>query len=394
MDTIAPAASDTCGSTVNYGTHYQNYREALCSTRATSSQRTCDNNGYNCEPCLYDFGPIICSATCLSVAEVSQACLASSARSTGSGYRATATTLLGTRHPNGAERSRSSSSISTAWRMHGESGTPHGTAGGVIKIRALLESDDDVEGRDYAIAPPDSVNASPSVDGQDETMESLLDWANFEFEELATNASPVLDVELELSTSTAAVGQECSGNDIVANTVQPRDGVTDCLICICPLRGQDTGVKHDPRCANCRAAVQIDVDEDEVVVVKHVPAPPTCFVCNNAITGIVLEGSQCDHKLDYECLISYNRTYLGLTRHRDLLCPECKFPFPVNLFDSDSEGDDHQPDQAFEYDGSYESEESASDAVERTASSSEEYHPSDFNSELDDSDDDYHSGDD
>ncbi|EGZ07827.1 hypothetical protein PHYSODRAFT_339726 [Phytophthora sojae] len=44
---------------------------------------------------------------------------------------------LGTRHPNGAERPRSSSSISTAWRMHGESGTPHGAAAGVIKVRAV-----------------------------------------------------------------------------------------------------------------------------------------------------------------------------------------------------------------------------------------------------------------
>ncbi|ETP15457.1 hypothetical protein F441_09790 [Phytophthora nicotianae CJ01A1] len=64
-------------------------------------------------------------------------------------------------------------------------------------------------------------------------------------------------------------------------------------------------MEHDPRCGNCRTLVELDVEDGEAIIVKHVSPPPKCRVCGDAITGIVLEGPQCDHQFDYRCLVDY-----------------------------------------------------------------------------------------
>eukprot|EP00644_Phytophthora_capsici_P007312 jgi/Phyca11/16584/fgenesh1_pg.PHYCAscaffold_21_\ len=42
------------------------------------------------------------------------------------------------------------------------------------------------------------------------------------------------------------------------------------------------------------------------------------FVSKMVITGVVLEGPQCSHTVDYECLVAYNAQYLRTIRSRDL----------------------------------------------------------------------------
>lgn len=49
------------------------------------------------------------------------------------------------------------------------------------------------------------------------------------------------------------------------------------------------------RCPYCREMITLDVEDDEVLVVDYVPAPPTCFICTKADCGIILEGPQCSH---------------------------------------------------------------------------------------------------
>ncbi|ETI33408.1 hypothetical protein F443_19914, partial [Phytophthora nicotianae P1569] len=177
-----------------------------------------------------------------------------------------------------------------------------------------------------------------------------------------------------------------------------RDGVTDCVICLDPLDGetwvcdQDScrqpyhrecikrTIPIDPRCSNCRAYVHLEVDDDEVMIVKNVAAPPKCVVCLKIITGVVLEGPQCSHTVDYECLVTYNAQYLRNIRSRDLQCPACSQPFPVpdELTFSDEENDEGSEENAFEYeepDGESESEDTQDDGD----NSVDEYHASDFN---------------
>ncbi|KAF4141393.1 hypothetical protein GN958_ATG09364 [Phytophthora infestans] len=123
-----------------------------------------------------------------------------------------------------------------------------------------------------------------------------------------------------------------------------RDGVTDCVMCLYPLDGdawvcdQDSCrqpyhhecIKRtfpvDPRCCNCRVYVYLEVEDDDVIIAKHVAAPPTCVVCLRVITDVVLEGPQCSHTVDYECLVAYNAQYLRNIRARDLQCPACSQP--------------------------------------------------------------------
>ncbi|KAI9992181.1 hypothetical protein PInf_017566 [Phytophthora infestans] len=50
------------------------------------------------------------------------------------------------------------------------------------------------------------------------------------------------------------------------------------------------------------------------------------MVMHGVITDVVLEGPQCSHTVDYECLVAYNAQYLRNIRARDLQCPACSQP--------------------------------------------------------------------
>ncbi|KAG3134541.1 hypothetical protein PC128_g26200 [Phytophthora cactorum] len=116
-------------------------------------------------------------------------------------------------------------------------------------------------------------------------------------------------------------------------------------------------VAIDPRCGNCREPISLDVDDDEVLIVGHVAAPPKCNICDRVITGIVLEGPQCSHNVHPNCLVQYNE-------HDD---------------DNNSAIND---DNAFDY----EEPERASPTRNVAASddnSADEYHPSNFKSPSD-----------
>ncbi|KAG6574632.1 uncharacterized protein IUM83_10929 [Phytophthora cinnamomi] len=82
---------------------------------------------------------------------------------------------------------------------------------------------------------------------------------------------------------------------------------------------------------------------------------------------------------------------------KDFLCPACQYPFPVDLFGSDDEDiadNDHNDDTAFEYEGYEDQDDENPSGTASDSNSADEYHPSDFNSESDDLDEDYHFGDD
>ncbi|ETO76289.1 hypothetical protein F444_08288 [Phytophthora nicotianae P1976] len=164
-------------------------------------------------------------------------------------------------------------------------------------------------------------------------------------------------------------------------------------------------MEHDPRCGNCRTLIELDVEDGEAIIVKHVPPPPNCRVCGDAIAGIVLEGPQCDHQFDYRCLVDCNAQFYGLTALGELKCPACEFPLPVDdFYDSesgDNSGDDVIDDNAFENEGD-EHEGGEQDLEENSPDhsaeevlvmiSDDEYHESDFNSEENGLDDDYTPG--
>ncbi|KAI9982498.1 hypothetical protein PInf_008454 [Phytophthora infestans] len=187
-----------------------------------------------------------------------------------------------------------------------------------------------------------------------------------------------------------------------------RDGVSDCVKCLDPLDGetwlrdQDScrqpyhhecikrTIPVDPRCSNCRAYVHLEVEDDEVIIVRHVAAPPTCVVCLRDITGVVLEGPQCSHTVDYECLVAYNAQYLRNFRARDLQCPACSQPFqvPGELSFRDEENDEGSEDNAFEYEEPDEELEESEVTQDDGDNSVVEYHASDWSSSSD-SDEDY-----
>ncbi|GMF43795.1 unnamed protein product [Phytophthora fragariaefolia] len=238
------------------------------------------------------------------------------------------------------------------------------------------EDDDEVE--------DGSINIQENGNNEEAVGQDLLELADFKWSEIDLDApaiftldadGSILDVDHESNEERVEDEADCLG---------PRNGANDCRIC---LRS----------CGNCRDTINLDVEEDEAVVVGHVPAPPTCLICKRIIQGIVLEGPQCDHKMDYDCLRAYNEQYLGQTRHQDFLCPACQYPFPVDLLDDDDDedttNDDHNHDNAFECEEPHSVDANPS-ATGSDSNSADEYHPSDFNSESDDSDDDYHLGDD
>ncbi|KAG3057713.1 hypothetical protein PI124_g2525 [Phytophthora idaei] len=162
--------------------------------------------------------------------------------------------------------------------------------------------------------------------------------------------------------------------------VNARGGVVDFTIC---------GDALDGRIWVCGFPVQLDVADAEVLVIGHVLTLLKRFVCDKVTTGIVLEGSQCSHTADYDCLRWYNARYLGKTRNMDLLCLVCKYPFPCHLVDSDDEEKEEETgcndDNSFEYEGPLEIDEGGAGGND-DSNSVDVYHPSDFNSEADNSD--------
>ncbi|ETP45413.1 hypothetical protein F442_08170 [Phytophthora nicotianae P10297] len=136
-------------------------------------------------------------------------------------------------------------------------------------------------------------------------------------------------------------------------------------------------MEHDPRCGNCRTLIELDVEDGEAIIVKHVPPPPNCR----------------------------NAQFYGLTALGELKCPACEFPLPVDdFYDSesgDNSGDDVIVDNAFENEGD-EHEGGEQDLEENSPDHSAEevvvmisdgeYHESDFNSEENGLDDDYTPG--
>ncbi|OWZ12935.1 hypothetical protein PHMEG_00013821 [Phytophthora megakarya] len=180
--------------------------------------------------------------------------------------------------------------------------------------------------------------------------------------------------------------------------LQPRDGVTDCLICMCELdepvwvctdgtcrqpyhrECAKNSIEHDPRSANCRTAMEIQLEDDEAMVVQPVAAPRKCIICNEVITGIVLEGTQCSHTVDFECLAAYNYQFLRITRMQDFQCPLCRHPFPPPPHS--------QRDDGAVVQGPMSREEAGSDGDSKDNNSGDDYHGSDFVSSSE-SDEDY-----
>ncbi|KAF1792233.1 Zinc finger, RING/FYVE/PHD-type [Phytophthora cactorum] len=197
----------------------------------------------------------------------------------------------------------------------------------------------------------------------EEQMDDLLGFAEFEWDEIQFDAASRVE-EVAQEDSTGRGGEEDQADadvqdeaeegvqedpddavqDGAEEAVQGREGVTDCSICLSRLEGKlwvcscDTcrqpyhrecimqAVVIDPRCGNCREPISIDVDDDEVLVVGHVAAPPK---------------TQCSHTVHLNCLVQYNEQYLNKTRNRDLQYPLCLHPFTVHeLYMPGSPSDD------------------------------------------------------
>ncbi|EGZ21032.1 hypothetical protein PHYSODRAFT_298940 [Phytophthora sojae] len=245
----------------------------------------------------------------------------------------------------------------------------------------------------------------------------LLEIADFEWNEIDLGAPPPERQEDQAQGDS----QEQDGQDRVedaAENVQWRDGVTDCNICLFPLDSKiwvceretcrqpyhrecvKEQIAIDARCSNRRAPIHLDVEDDEVLVVRHVDAPPTCTVYKRVVTGTMLEGPQCSHIFDYDCLVQYNAQFLGNLRSRDLKCLVCNHPFPIpsEFVSDESDAEDAQAgyrgngDNAFDY---TEDQESSQEEMTGGVTNDEnvvEYHQSDFDSSSD-SDGDYNPGD-
>ncbi|KAG3121360.1 hypothetical protein PI124_g2339 [Phytophthora idaei] len=228
----------------------------------------------------------------------------------------------------------------------------------------------------------------------DDEVDDLLGFAYFEWGKIQFDAASRVE-EVAQEDSTGRGGEEDQADadvqdkaeegvqedpdgdvqDGAEEAVQGREGVRDCSICLSRLEGQlwvcsrDTcrqpyhgecimqAVAIDPRCGNCREPISLDVDDDEVLVVGHVTAPPKCNICDRVITGIVLEGPQCSHTVHPNCVVQYNE--------RD-----------------DDNNSAINDDNAFDY----EEPERASPTRNVAASddnSADEYHPCDFKSPSD-----------
>ncbi|KAF4128304.1 hypothetical protein GN958_ATG22497 [Phytophthora infestans] len=89
----------------------------------------------------------------------------------------------------------------------------------------------------------------------------------------------------------------------------------------------------------------MEVENDEVIIVRHIPARPTCFICghNDDNGDIIQEGPQCPHQCGIQCLRVFNMVNLSENRAAHFKCPACMQPFPV---DSIYFGDDYLSDNS------------------------------------------------
>ncbi|ETN02429.1 hypothetical protein PPTG_16632, partial [Phytophthora nicotianae INRA-310] len=257
-------------------------------------------------------------------------------------------------------------------------------------------------------------------DRDQDPWEFLVEYADFQWNDLDLGGQNNVEEAPPAETAVEDTSRNDATDDKPITNRHPGEGVTECRICLCPFDDDDTDIwvcrsdrcrqpyhrtciiqsmEHDPRCGNCRTLVELDVEDGEAIIVKHVPPPPKCRVCGDATTGFVLEGPQCDHQFDYRCLVDYNAQFYGLTALGELKCPAYEFPFPVDdFYDSesgDNSGGDVIVDNAFENEGDEQDlGENGPDhnAEEVVMISDGEYHEIDFNSEEDGSDDDYTPG--
>ncbi|ETP34771.1 hypothetical protein F442_16994, partial [Phytophthora nicotianae P10297] len=279
--------------------------------------------------------------------------------------------------------------------------------------RLLQVSDDD--------APAHALIASEIIRDRDQDpWEFPVEYADFQWDDLDLGGQNNVEEAPPVETAVEDTSRNDATDDKPITNRHPGEGVTECRICLCPFDDDDTDIwvcrsdrcrqpyhrtciiqsmEHDPRCGNCRTLVELDVEDGEAIIVKHVPPPPKCRVCGDATTGFVLEGPQYDHQFDYRCLVDYNAQFYGLTALGELKCPAYEFPFPVDdFYDSesgDNSGDDVIVDNAFENEGDEQDlGENGPDhnAEEVVMISDGEYHEIDFNSEEDGSDDDYTPG--
>jgi hypothetical protein len=318
----------------------------------------------------------------------------------------------------GAGRQPDDPSLATETDHH----SPTELDDGVIDLAQIMQSSED----DYDIDAAVDAATDPGIPlslGEEE----LIDFGGFEWEDSSDqleNIGPSQNVE----DSTPAPDVQPPGEEFGESHLQgygdvrPRDNVTDCIVCLCPLVCEgnghaqlwvcsypscrqplhrncaESGYEHDTRCPNCRREMEFNVSDDEVLVVGHIPPPPTCQQCHQVIRGIVLEGSQCSHTFDYDCLVLFNAEVLQITATSNFACPACRYPFPVGDGEEDAhDGMGVSGDHAYEYDTQDESQRAAAaEIIEINSNDStpdqiqerdDEYHRSDFASDSSDADD-------
>ncbi|KAG2874419.1 hypothetical protein PC114_g25292 [Phytophthora cactorum] len=199
----------------------------------------------------------------------------------------------------------------------------------------------------------------------EEEVDDLLGFANFEWDEIQFDGASRVEEVVQEDSTEEGVQEDPDGDvqDGAEEAVQGREGVKDCSICLSRLEGQlwvcsrDTcrqpyhrecimqAVAIDPRCGNCREPISLDVDDDEVLIVGHVAAPPKCNICDRVITGIVLKGPQCSHNVHPNCLVhdDDNNSAINDDNAFDYEEPERASPTRNVAASDDNSADEYHP---------------------------------------------------
>ncbi|KAG1699048.1 hypothetical protein DVH05_014420 [Phytophthora capsici] len=221
-----------------------------------------------------------------------------------------------------------------------------------------IEEMGNLDGIDDAMAVYDALETTRINDAERVDIESLdVDWDWFHTEFGGLNDDGALQEpiqEHDEATRAQAIEEHNEAIQVqetvgaAAANVQPRDDVTDCLVCcdtlldkgklwICKACRQPYHrdcakqcIEHDDRCANCRTPMVIEVEDDEVLIVGHKPAPASCLLCKKTTGDIIKEGPQCSHKYGIRCPRWYNAVILKEKHHERLRCPSCAQPFPAD----------------------------------------------------------------